>query len=98
MFAIRDVIRGNYCNAMFIKRQAQELRFMTQQKLHSVRSTGTATAILMSPDPPVLRAKVWLARLLLYMYKPVARTMPECSHFGDIYLYYDEAILQRKTT
>ena len=47
---------------MFIKRQAQELRFMTQQKLHSVRSTGTATAILMSPDPPVLRAKVWLAR------------------------------------
>ena len=48
---------------MFIKRQAQELRFMTQQKLHSVRSTGTATAILMSPDPPVLRAKVWLARL-----------------------------------
>ena len=49
---------------MFRKRQAQELRFMTQQKLHSVRSTGTATAILMSPDPPVLRAKVWLARLL----------------------------------
>ena len=49
---------------MFIKRQAQELRFMTQQKLHSVRSTGTATAILMSPDPPVLRAKVWLARLV----------------------------------
>ena len=48
---------------MFIKRQAQELRFMTQQKLHSVRSTGTATAILMSPDLPVLRAKVWLARL-----------------------------------
>ena len=48
---------------MFINRQAQELRFMTQQKLHSVRSTGTATAILMSPDPPVLRAKVWLARL-----------------------------------
>ena len=48
---------------MFIKRQAQELRFMTQQKLHSVHSTGTATAILMSPDPPVLRAKVWLARL-----------------------------------
>ena len=42
-----------------IKRQAQELRFMTQQKLHSnsVRSTGTATAILMSPDPPVLREK-----------------------------------------
>ena len=41
MFAIRNVklIRGNYCNAMFIKRQ----------KLHSVRSTGTATAILMSP-------------------------------------------------
>ena len=48
---------------MFIKRQAQELRFMTQQKLHSVRSTGTATAILMYPDLPVLRAKVWLARL-----------------------------------
>ena len=48
---------------MFIKQQAQELKFMTQQKLHSVRSTGTAIAILMSPDPPVLRAKVWLARL-----------------------------------
>ena len=48
---------------MFIKRQAQELRFMTQHKLHSVRSTGTATAILMSPDLPVLRVKVWLARL-----------------------------------
>ena len=47
---------------MYIKRQAQELRFMTRQKLHSVRSTGTATAILMSPDPPVLRAEVWLAR------------------------------------
>ena len=48
---------------MFIKRQAQELRFMTQQKLHSIRSTGTATAILMSPDLPVFRGKVWLARL-----------------------------------
>ena len=52
---------------MFIKRQAHELRFMTQQKLHSVRSTGTATAILMSPDLPVLRAKVWLARLDFYV-------------------------------
>ena len=49
---------------MFIKRQAQELRFMMQQKLHSVCSTGTATAILMSPDLPIFRAKVWLARLV----------------------------------
>ena len=78
MFAISDVnhrlyIRGSYCNAMFIKRQAQELRFMTQQKLHSARSTGTAAAILMSPDLPVLRAKVWLAKLdkpgTVFLYK-----------------------------
>ena len=45
---------------MFIKRQMKELRFMTQ---HSVHSTGTASTILMSPDLPVFRAKVWLARL-----------------------------------
>ena len=62
---------------MFIKRQAQELRFMTQQKLHSVRSTGTATAILMSPDPPVLRAKVWLARL------------HQCSFIASLVAYQD---------
>ena len=37
--------------------------FVMQQKLHSVRSTGTATGILMSPDLPFLRVKVWLVRL-----------------------------------
>ena len=47
----------------FIKWQAQELRIMMQQKLHSVRSTGTATAILMSTGLPVLCVKVWLVRL-----------------------------------
>ena len=31
--------------------------------LHSVCSTGTYTGILMSPDVPVLCAKVWPARL-----------------------------------
>ena len=34
---------------------------MTQQSLHSVRSTGTATGILMSPDFPIFS---WLMRLL----------------------------------
>ena len=52
---------------MFIKRQAQELRFMTQQKLHSVRSTGTATAILPISPPfehRVLRERVRSLNLL----------------------------------
>ena len=64
MFAIRDVNTRKLLQRYVYKTATQELRFMTQQKLHSVRSTSTATAILMSPDPPVLRAKVWLARLL----------------------------------
>ena len=47
----------------------QILWFMTQQKLHSVRSTGTATGIRMSPDLPFyvrrsgLRDYVQAARL-----------------------------------
>ena len=38
--------------------------------LHSICSTGTGTSILMSPDLPILCAKVWLARLL------------ECSYYS----------------
>ena len=39
------------------------LRFMTYSMAHSIRSTGTNAGILMSPDLPVFRVKVWPARL-----------------------------------
>ena len=39
--------------------------FNTCVKVHAIRDfrTQLKSAVLMSPDPPVLRAKVWLARL-----------------------------------
>ena len=55
MFAIRDVKARKLLKRYVYK--TISARFMTQQKLHSVRYTGTAIALLISPDLPV---KVWL--------------------------------------
>ena len=46
-------------NAKFIAPRAPIMRFMTYETLQIEHSTG----MLMSPDLPVLRAKVWPARL-----------------------------------
>ena len=63
MFAIRDVNMRKLLQRYVYKTASARIEVYDATKLHSIRSTGTATAILMSPDPPVLRAKVWLVRL-----------------------------------
>ena len=63
MFAPPLCVLPDNSNVTFIAPHAPILQFMTYETLEIERSTGTAARTLMSPDLPVMGAKVWPARL-----------------------------------